>query len=186
MAFEKPFSEVRKMLERAGFRLVRISGSHHYFTKPGDAAVLDPRASRKGQALLCPPSRKSLPGRLIGPSTPPRWPRPEKSPTSIRSSWPSRAGTGTAGDWNCRTSTATAKPSANAWKIPATAFAGWVAYLLEEGHKPPTPAQAGMRTAQVNVRLTAEEKVLLETTAKQKGFQGLSDFVRAAALELAK
>jgi len=50
------------------------------------------------------------------------------------------------------------------------AFAGWVAYLLEEGHKPPAPAQAGMRTAQVNVRLTAEEKVLLETTAKQKGF----------------
>ena len=36
------------------------------------------------------------------------------------------------------------------------------------------------------LQLTAEEKVLLETTAKQKGFQGLSDFVRAAALELAK
>jgi predicted RNA binding protein YcfA (HicA-like mRNA interferase family) len=24
------------MLERAGYRLVRISGSHHYFTKPGE------------------------------------------------------------------------------------------------------------------------------------------------------
>jgi len=34
--------------------------------------------------------------------------------------------------------------------------------------------------------LTPEEKVLLETTARQKGFTGLSDFIRAAAIELAK
>jgi len=66
------------------------------------------------------------------------------------------------------------------------AFAGWVAYLLEEGRRPPTPARGGTRTAQVNVRLTSEEKMLLEATAKRKGFSGLSDFVRAAALELAK
>ena len=36
MASEKHFSEIKKMLERVGFRLVRISGSHHYFTKPGE------------------------------------------------------------------------------------------------------------------------------------------------------
>jgi predicted RNase H-like HicB family nuclease len=66
------------------------------------------------------------------------------------------------------------------------AFCGWVAYLLEEGQRPPTPAREGTRTAQVNVRLTSEEKVLLEATAKRKGFSGLSDFVRAAAIELAK
>jgi predicted RNase H-like HicB family nuclease len=66
------------------------------------------------------------------------------------------------------------------------AFAVAVAYMIEEGQKPPAPAQMQMRTKQVNVRLTAEEKVLLETAAKQKGFQGLSDFVRAAALELVK
>jgi len=66
------------------------------------------------------------------------------------------------------------------------AFCGWVAYLLEEGQRPPTPAREGTRTAQVNVRLTSEEKVLLEATAKRKGFSGLSDFVRAAAMELAK
>ena len=66
------------------------------------------------------------------------------------------------------------------------AFAGWVAYLLEDGQRPPTPAREGIRTAQVNVRLTSEEKVLLEATAKRKGFSGLSDFVRAAAMELAK
>jgi predicted RNase H-like HicB family nuclease len=66
------------------------------------------------------------------------------------------------------------------------ALAAAAAYLIEEGQTPPAPAQAGTRTKQVNVRLTAEEKVLLETAAKQKGFQGLSDFVRAAALELVK
>jgi predicted RNase H-like HicB family nuclease len=66
------------------------------------------------------------------------------------------------------------------------ALAGWVAYLLEEGQRPPTPARERTRAMQVNVRLTAEEKALLETTAKQRGFSGLSDFVRAAAMESAK
>lgn len=61
-----------------------------------------------------------------------------------------------------------------------------VAYLLEEGDRPPTPAREGVRTAQVNVRLTAEERALLEATAKRKGFTGLSDFFRSAAMELAK
>jgi predicted RNase H-like HicB family nuclease len=66
------------------------------------------------------------------------------------------------------------------------AFCGCVAYLLEEGQRPPTPAREGTRTMQVNVRLTAEEKALLEVTAKRKGFSGLSDYVRAAAMEVAR
>ena len=66
------------------------------------------------------------------------------------------------------------------------AFCGWVAYLIEEGQRPPTPAREGTRTMQVNVRLTAEEKALLEVTAKRKGFSGVSDFVRAAAMEVAR
>jgi predicted RNase H-like HicB family nuclease len=66
------------------------------------------------------------------------------------------------------------------------ALTGCVAYLLEEGERPPVPAREGTRTAQVNVRLTAEEKALLETTAKRKGYSGLSDFIRAAAIEVAK
>jgi predicted RNA binding protein YcfA (HicA-like mRNA interferase family) len=36
MPGERRFSEVRKLLERSGYRLVRICGSHHYFTKPGE------------------------------------------------------------------------------------------------------------------------------------------------------
>jgi predicted RNA binding protein YcfA (HicA-like mRNA interferase family) len=30
------FLEIKKMLKGSGHRLVRISGSHHYFTKPGE------------------------------------------------------------------------------------------------------------------------------------------------------
>lgn len=60
-----------------------------------------------------------------------------------------------------------------------------VAYMIEQGQRPPPPARLGARTQQVNVRLTAEEKAMLEVTARRKGFEGLSDFLRAAALESA-
>ena len=66
------------------------------------------------------------------------------------------------------------------------ALCGAVALMLEEGDRPPSPSRAGTRTAQVNVRLTAEEKALLESTAKRKGYSGLSDFIRAAAIESAR
>jgi predicted RNase H-like HicB family nuclease len=58
-----------------------------------------------------------------------------------------------------------------------------VAYILEQGQTPPSPAKQGKRTTQVNVRLTAEEKTILEATARRNGFEGLSDFLRATALE---
>jgi len=57
-----------------------------------------------------------------------------------------------------------------------------VAYLLEKGEAPPAPAVENKRTEQVNIRLTAEEKLLLEETARRKGFRGISDFVRSAGL----
>lgn len=39
---EKRFAEVRKVLERAGYRLARVSGSHHLFVKEGTALVSIP------------------------------------------------------------------------------------------------------------------------------------------------
>lgn len=66
------------------------------------------------------------------------------------------------------------------------ALAAAVAYMLEQGQQPPAAAKEGKRTTQVNVRLTAEEKAILEGTARRKGFEGLSDFMRAAALESAR
>ena len=55
-----------------------------------------------------------------------------------------------------------------------------VATMLEQGRTP--PLAANKRSAQVNVRLTVEEKLLLEETAKREGFRGLSDFIRHLAL----
>ena len=56
-----------------------------------------------------------------------------------------------------------------------------VAFMLESGQAPP-PASEGARTEQVNIRFSAEEKLALETAARQQGFRGVSDYVRAAAL----
>ncbi len=61
-----------------------------------------------------------------------------------------------------------------------------VATMIEEGERPPAPAQSGRRTEQVNVRLSADEKLLLETVAKRKGYSGMSDFIRAVAVEAAR
>ena len=44
--------------------------------------------------------------------------------------------------------------------------------MLEQGQRPPSPARQGARTQQVNVRLTADEKAVLESTAKSRGFKG--------------
>ena len=35
MASEHRFSDVKKLLEKKGYELTRISGSHHIFTKKG-------------------------------------------------------------------------------------------------------------------------------------------------------
>jgi predicted RNase H-like HicB family nuclease len=61
-----------------------------------------------------------------------------------------------------------------------------VAYMLECGQTPPSSASENKRTEQINVRLTPEEKLLLEEAARSKGFRGISDFVRSASLEHAK
>lgn len=57
-----------------------------------------------------------------------------------------------------------------------------VATMLEMGDRPPAASEFGVRQSQVNIRLTAEEKLLLESSAKQAGFRGLSDFLRARAI----
>jgi len=62
------------------------------------------------------------------------------------------------------------------------AFVAAVATMLETGHIPPAPATEQRRQEQVNIRLTAEEKLLLEEAARAKGFRGISDFVRSTTL----
>jgi len=57
-----------------------------------------------------------------------------------------------------------------------------IASMLEQGAEPPSPAREGKRDQQVNIRLTAEEKLALEGLASKEGFRSISDYVRAAAL----
>lgn len=64
--------------------------------------------------------------------------------------------------------------------LEALAFA--VATLLEQGQTPPPAAMEGHRTEQVNIRLTIEERLQLEAAAKQQGFRGLADYLRAAGM----
>jgi predicted RNase H-like HicB family nuclease len=56
-----------------------------------------------------------------------------------------------------------------------------VAHLLEQGVVVPSPASEGKRTEQVNVRLTKEERIILNASARSQGFHGLADFLRAKA-----
>ncbi len=61
-------------------------------------------------------------------------------------------------------------------------FVAAIAYLLETGQPVPAPANEGKRTEQVNVRLTTEEKVILNAAAQSKGYRGLADYIRASVL----
>ena len=61
-------------------------------------------------------------------------------------------------------------------------FASVVATMIEDGEVPPPPATEGKRTEQVNVRLSTEEKLILEASARRKGFAGLADYIRATAI----
>jgi predicted RNase H-like HicB family nuclease len=60
-----------------------------------------------------------------------------------------------------------------------------VAAMLEDGETPPVPARQNVRSEQVNLRLTPEEKALLESRSRTRGFRGVADFVRASVLEKA-
>lgn len=65
------------------------------------------------------------------------------------------------------------------------ATSGAIATLLEVGERPPTPAYEGKRDQQVNIRLSAEEKLRLEEAARREGFRSLSDYLRTSGLNRA-
>jgi predicted RNase H-like HicB family nuclease len=65
------------------------------------------------------------------------------------------------------------------------AMTALLSYMIEKGQRPPSPARSGVRSEQVNVRLSAHEKVRLEHLAKSKGFKGIADLLRASALDRA-
>jgi len=57
-----------------------------------------------------------------------------------------------------------------------------VAAMIERGETPPAPSTEQVRSEQVNIHLTPEEKLAMETAAQRQGFRGLSDYVRAAGV----
>jgi predicted RNase H-like HicB family nuclease len=61
-----------------------------------------------------------------------------------------------------------------------------VAYMLEANQTPPPPASENKRTEQNKIRLTAEEKLILEEAARSRGFRGISDFIRNTTLATAR
>ena len=77
---------------------------------------------------------------------------------------------------------ADAKTPEQCYKATQEALMVAVATMLECGQRPPQPASAGIRTEQVNVRLTSEEKLLFTNAATNLGFKGISDFIRNSAL----
>jgi len=77
---------------------------------------------------------------------------------------------------------ADAKTPEKCYRAAEEALMVAVATMIECGQRPPQPASAGRRTEQVNVRLTAEEKLLFANAAMNLGFKGISDFIRNTAL----
>lgn len=57
-----------------------------------------------------------------------------------------------------------------------------VAADLADGVPAPLPARQGVRSEQVNVRLSADERAAIEANAIRAGFKGLADYIRAVAL----
>jgi predicted RNase H-like HicB family nuclease len=63
------------------------------------------------------------------------------------------------------------------------ALAVAAATMIEQGRRPPSAVGRGVRETQVNIRLSADEKYRLQEAARHLGFKGVSDFIRAVALE---
>jgi predicted RNase H-like HicB family nuclease len=65
--------------------------------------------------------------------------------------------------------------------LEATTLA--VVTYLERDQQPPGPAGDGRRDQQLNIRVSGEERLMLDGIAAREGFRSVSDYVRAAALK---
>lgn len=57
-----------------------------------------------------------------------------------------------------------------------------VAVSLEAGEQPPMPGSV-RRDVQVNIRMSAEEKMRIEALAERKGFRNISEYLRTTGLD---
>jgi predicted RNase H-like HicB family nuclease len=62
------------------------------------------------------------------------------------------------------------------------AMTSTVAYMLEQDQTFPPPASSNKLTEQVNVRMSSNDKLLIESIARQRGYTSVADYLRAVAL----
>ncbi|MCC6428383.1 MAG: type II toxin-antitoxin system HicB family antitoxin [Phycisphaerales bacterium] len=67
--------------------------------------------------------------------------------------------------------------------LEATTFV--IAYMLEKGQTPPASSREGKRDQQLNIRVSAEEKLRLEAAARAGGYRSVSDYLRESGLNRA-
>lgn len=58
-----PFRDIRRVLEVAGWKLTRVRGSHHVFTKAGEAQVVVPVHGGKVKRVYKREVEKTIEGR---------------------------------------------------------------------------------------------------------------------------
>lgn len=61
-----------------------------------------------------------------------------------------------------------------------------IAAMMEAGVNPPKPYVERKRDEQMNIRIDAEEKLLLKQAANRQGFSSISEFVRVTVLRNAR
>ena len=66
-----------------------------------------------------------------------------------------------------------------------TLIAVSIATMLANDQRIPEPIGNGKRDRQINFRVSGEEKARMEAARKRRGFEGMGDFVRTAALGVA-
>jgi len=76
-----------------------------------------------------------------------------------------------------------ANSEAECLRLTRRALALAVQTMIDRGKQPPAASSDNKRHEQVNVRLTAMEKMRLEEASRRQGFRGLSDYIRNKALE---
>jgi predicted RNase H-like HicB family nuclease len=65
------------------------------------------------------------------------------------------------------------------------ALANTIAVMLALGERPPSSASEDRREVQVNIRLTAKEKIIIDELARRAGFRSISDYLRTSGLRQA-
>jgi hypothetical protein len=72
-------------------------------------------------------------------------------------------------------------PAEGIVRATQAALVAAVAALLRAGRQPPPP-QGIRRTHIVNIRMSDDERAVVETAARQLGFRGVSDYLRSLGL----